>query len=314
MNEHFADRLLNAIRTKKAPVCVGLDPVYDRLPPAIKDQPDFNDPRDRAASLDAVLEFSRKVIHVVAPLVPALKINIAFFERFYGEGIDAYFELVEEAARQNLIVIGDCKRGDVGHTAEVYAQTHLSDPDFDDVDDLVAPDAVTLHSYLGLDAIKPFVQVAKEESKGVFALVQTSNESAAEIQGFTNAEGLTLAEHVGRLVNTWAGDHGLMGRQGYSCLGAVVAPRNPDLTRRLRALMPNCLFLVPGYGAQGANAEDVKLCFKDNGTGAIVNASRSVIYAFEEPQYRDQHGENWEKCIESACRDFAAKIAQSIGL
>jgi len=313
MTENFADRLLQAIRTRKSPVCVGLDPVYSKLPPAIIEHRDFNDGDDSEVALDAVLQFCRKVIKVVGPIVPAVKINTAYFERFYGEGIDAYLELVQEAASADLLVIGDCKRGDVGHTAELYAKSQLADPDFDNLDQLTAPDAVTLHSYLGLDSLKPFLGIACEQGKGVFALVQTSNPSAAEVQEFTNSEGLTLSEHVGKLVNEWAGGAGLMGQSGFSALGAVVAPRNVETARRLREAMPNCLFLVPGYGAQGATAEDIANCFKPDGTGAIVNASRSVIYAYGRDEYQDQ-ADNWEKCIELACQNFAADIAKAVGM
>lgn len=314
MSEHFADRLLSEIKKKKTPACVGLDPVYEHLPTAIRELPDFNDPGDTEAALDAVLEFSRMVIKTVAPIVPAIKINSACFERYYGEGVDAYVELVQEAAEAGLIVIGDCKRGDVGHTAELYAQAHLADPDFDNLDHLIAPDAITVNSYLGLDGLKPFLTVCREEGKGVFALVLTSNESAREVQGFMDGDGRTLSEHIAGLINKWSGDDGLVGKQGYSSLGAVVAPRNAEMARRLRALMPRCIFLVPGYGAQGLTAADLAPCFKSDGTGALVSASRSVIYAFDSPRYEQPAATSWLKAVEAACKDFAADIARAAGL
>ncbi len=313
MPDHFADRLLGAIEQKKAPVCVGIDPVYSNLPTAIRDMPDFGDGNDTESALDAILEFSRIVIKSVAPIVPAIKINTAFFERYYGEGVDAYMELVQEAAGLDLLVIGDCKRGDVGHTAELYAQSQLADPDFENLNHLIAPDAVTLHSFLGLDGLKPFLNVCRQHGKGVFAVVQTSNESAPEIQGFANSEGLTLSEHLAGLINSWAGDDGLLGRRGYSCLGAVVAPRNVEFAKQLRALMPRCIFLVPGYGAQGLAAADIAHCFKPDGTGAIVSASRSVIYAFNNPRYEQQTEISWVKAVEAACQDFANEVAQAAG-
>jgi orotidine-5'-phosphate decarboxylase len=311
--DHFADRLLKAIREKKSPVCVGIDPVYARLPAAIRDLPDFNDGSDTESALDAVLEFCRLVIKTVAPIVPAVKINSAYFERYYGEGVDAYMELVQEAASHDLVVIGDCKRGDVGHTAEVYAQAQLADPDFSNFDHLVAPDAVTLNCYLGLDALKPFLHVCRAQAKGAFVLVLTSNESATEVQALRCDDGCTVSERVAGLVSKWAGDDGLMGAEGFSCLGAVVAPRGADSARQLRALMPHCLFLIPGYGAQGLTAADIAPCFKPDGSGAVVNASRSIIYAYENPRYSELAESSWVSAVEAACREFAADIAKTAG-
>ena len=304
MSAHFADRLLAAIREKGSPACVGIDPVYARLPAEITGQGGMNDQNDVEGCIDAVLEFCRRVVAVVAPMVPAVKINSAFFEGFYWQGVEAYYDLVQEAAAAGLIVIGDVKRGDIGHSSGVYAQAHLGDPSFADLDDLVAPDAVTVNAYLGLDGLRPFLQTAREEDKGVIALVQTSNESAVEVQGLTLEGGMRVSERVGALVNAWAGDEGLIGDSGYSCLGAVVSPRDQDSTIKLRALMPNCIFLVPGFGAQGRTVEQIQPCFKADGTGALVNASRSVIYAYEDSKYLEMYASEWDKCVEAACRDF----------
>jgi orotidine-5'-phosphate decarboxylase len=304
LSEHFADRLIAAIREKGSPACVGIDPVYDRLPAEVTAPVGMNDATDLEGSVDAILEFCRRIITIVAPMVPAVKINSAFFEGYYWYGVEAYYDLVQEAAEAGLIVIGDVKRGDIGHSAQRYARAHLANPGFADLDELVAPDAVTVNSYLGLDGIKPFLETARRDNKGVFALVQTSNESAAELQGLTLEGGMKLSERVGTLVNAWAGDEGLVGRSGYSCLGAVVSPRDEESTVKLRALMPNCIFLVPGFGAQGKSPEQIKPCFKADGTGALVNTSRSVIYAFEEPKYLEMYASEWEKCVELACRDF----------
>ncbi|MCP4247038.1 MAG: orotidine-5'-phosphate decarboxylase [bacterium] len=308
MSAHFADRLLAAIREKGVPACVGLDPVYARLPADIAEQDELNDETNVESSLDALLEFCRQVIEIVAPMVPAVKINSAFFERYYSDGVEGYYDLVQEAAERDLIVIGDVKRGDIGHSSGLYAQAHLADPDFADLGELVAPDAVTVNPYFGLDALRPFLDISREQDKGLFALVQTSNESAAEVQGLTLDSGMKLCEKVGVLVNTWAGDDGLIGESGYSCLGAVVSPRDEASTTKLRALMPNCIFLVPGFGAQGRTSEQVKLCFKPDGTGALVSASRSVIYAYEDLKYLELYTSEWAKCVEHACRDFVAAV------
>ncbi|MCG3136883.1 MAG: Orotidine 5'-phosphate decarboxylase [Phycisphaerae bacterium] len=308
MSVHFTDRLLRAIADKSAPICVGLDPVYEKLPPSLVAAARQQCASEHEAEIMAILEFCRRIIAIIAPIAPAIKINTAYFERYYGAGIDGYFELVKEAVRHQLIVIGDCKRGDVGHTAEQYASAQLADRDFDKGGRWVAPDAVTLHTYLGLDGLLPFLQVARTQGKGIFALIQTSNPSAGEIQNFTNAAGITLAEHVAQLLDRWASAEGLIGVSGYSALGAVVAPKQPELTRRLRELMPRSIFLVPGYGAQGATADDVRPCFNADGRGALITASRSVIFAHASPRYQARHGDQWEKCVESACRDFAGEV------
>jgi orotidine-5'-phosphate decarboxylase len=304
----FADRLLHAIRAKGAPVCIGIDPVYDNLPAEITEHPEFNDAGDSEVGVDAVLEFCRRIIRIVAPFVPAVKINSAFFERYYSEGIDGYYQLIQEAAEKDLIVIGDVKRGDVGHTAELYAAAHLADPSFDNLDELVGPDAVTLSPYLGFDAVKPFLDVARSDQKGVFILVKTTNPSAGEIQDLVGPDGSTVAEHVARHVAQWGSDPSLIGECGYSAVGAVVSPKDPTTAAKLRALMPQAVFLVPGYGAQGASAADVAACFKPDGTGALVSASRSIIYAYENMKYLEMYASEWEKCVEQACKDFVADL------
>lgn len=312
--ENFADNLLGAIAEKRSAACVGIDPVFDRLPSEINENPEMNDEHNSEVALDAIREFCRRVINIVAPYVPAVKINSAYFERYYSEGVFAYCELVEEAANRGLIVIGDVKRGDVGHTAEMYARSALGDPDFADLDDLVAPDAITVNGYLGLDGVQPFLDVAANEGKGVFVLVRTTNASAAEIQDARLEDGRAVYELVGQQVDAWATGEGLMGQKGYSCLGAVVGAKDRDQTIKLRALMPHCLFLVPGWGAQGAEPESVAACFKSDGTGALVSASRSVIYAFDQDvagmKYIEMYPSEWEKCVEQACKDFVADVAK----
>ena len=312
MGTHFADRLIEAIRAKNAPVCIGIDPTYDRLPAEITDQKELNDATDSEAALDAVIEFSRRVVKIVAPIVPAVKINIAFFERYYWEGIEAYFELIQEAKEAGLIVIGDCKRGDIGNTAEMYAKSMLADPDFFNLDDMMGPDAVTVASYFGLDGVQPFADVANTEGKGLFALVRTSNSSAAELQNAKLESGDTVAEYVARQVAAWGSENGTLGENGYSNIGAVVAATDPEAGAKLRELMPQSLFLVPGLGAQGGTAADVAACFKSDGTGAIVNASRSVIYAYDDMKYVEKFTSEWAKCIEAACKDFVTEVNQAI--
>jgi len=245
------------------------------------------------------------VIRIVAPHVPAIKVNIAFFERYGHEGIRVYFELVRCARDADLIVIGDVKRADIGHSSTQYAHAHLGDLK---PAGLIAPDAITVNPYFGFDTIRPFIDIARDTGRGLFVLVQTSNASAAEVQNVALSDGSTLCQHVARLVQTWASGEGLVGSSNYSCVGAVVSPRDIESTQRIRTLMPNCLFLVPGFGAQGRTVEEVAECFNADGTGAIVNASRSVIYAYRDERYSETCGDDWQAGVDQACRDFVNAI------
>ncbi len=308
MPENFADRLLAAIKDKKSATCVGIDPVYSRLPAEIAEHRDLNDETDSEAALDAILEFSRRIIKIVAPLVPAVKINTAFFERYYADGIDAYMELLQEAADHKLIAIGDCKRGDIGSTSEMYAKSALSDPDFGNLDDLVGPDAITVNAWAGLEGVQPFIDVAREEQKGLFVWVKATNPGAEIIQGAKLESGKTVAEHLATQVGLWATGDKLIGRAGYSAVGAVVAAKDPEATKRLRELMPASIFLIPGFGAQGTSAAELAPAFKPDGTGALVTASRSVIYAYEDMKYVERFTSEWDKCVEAACKDFVEAV------
>ncbi|MCK4623929.1 MAG: orotidine-5'-phosphate decarboxylase [Phycisphaerae bacterium] len=290
MAEHFADRLLAAIGRVGSPVCVGIDPAYDRLPDELKNG-------DEVAAIEA---FGLGIIKAVARCVPAVKPQIAYFERYGSEGVAAYEKVVTAARKAGLIVIGDVKRNDIGSTAAAYAAGHLNAEN--------TPDAITVNGYLGADGLMPFVDTAANVGKGVFVLVRTSNPSAATIQDFADANGKKFYEHIAEQVADIGSGEGLIGDSGYSCVGAVVGATYPDEARRLREIMPKQIFLVPGYGAQGASADDCAAAFKSDGTGAIVNASRSVIYAFSRDEYA---GMDWKKAIETAAKKFADDIKQS---
>ncbi len=295
MAGHFADRLLAAIDAKGSPVCVGIDPVYDRLPGEL-----IGDEAEGATQTGALGVFCYEVIQLVAPIVPAVKVQSAYFEKYGWVGADLYFKVVQFARRCGLVVIGDVKRGDIGSTAAAYAAGHLARED--------APDAITVNGYLGADGVQPFIDAASRGGQGVFVLVRTSNPSAAAVQDFADASGKTLYEHVAEQVAAMGGQ--TVGERGYSLLGAVVGATWPDQARQLRELMPQQLFLVPGYGAQGASAADCAAAFKPDGTGAIVNASRSVIFAFETDT---RAGRPWRDAIAAATRAFAADIAAAAG-
>jgi orotidine-5'-phosphate decarboxylase len=281
---------------------VGLDPVLESLPPALR-------PRDNthAAAVAALESFGRGVLDVVAPHVPAVKINAGFFEAHYGEGLAAYYRLVAHAHTRGLLVIGDIKRGDIGSTAKLYARGHLGAPRQEDVDPAMIPDAVTLAGYLGENAVRPFIEAARELGRGLYVLVRPSDPGADEVHEF--GSGPRFYEHMADLVGRWGAGAGLLGECGLSCVGAVVAPKDAASTAALRARLPQTPFLVPGYGAQGATAENCRPCLRADGSGAVINASRAVIYAFERADYRVRYGDDWQACVAAACQAFAADVA-----
>ncbi len=297
-SENFADRLAAAIEAKGSPVCVGIDPRYDRLPEALSAGADA----DAATRAARVAQFCWEVLDAVAEHVPAVKPQSAYFEALGPAGVETYFQVVRWARQKGLLVIGDAKRNDIGSTAEAYAAGHLAGAD--------RPDALTVNGYLGRDGLAPFLDVCREEGKGVFVLVRTSNRSAGEVQDFADAGGRRLYEHVAGLVAAWGDEAGLVGERGYSAVGAVVGATWPDEARALRKLMPHQTFLVPGYGAQGGTAADCAASFAADGTGAIVNASRSVIYAFADADAGA--GGGWQQAVAAAARAFAGDVRSAL--
>ncbi len=305
MPEHFSDRLLKAVERTGSPVCVGIDPVLERLPDSVAPHDD-----DALEASAALMEFSCRVISAVAEFVPAVKIQAACFERYRAEGVAMMYDVVHHAHEAGLIVILDAKRGDIGITAEHYADGFFNplglDPlqtrdDFElDAGELELIDAVTIHSYLGADGIEPFCR----NGRGAFALVRTSNPAGDLLQAAKLESGRTVAQHVAAMVADLG--RACMGTQGYSNLGAVVGATKRAEAADLRALMPDTLFLVPGYGAQGAGPDDIGDCFNSDGRGALITASRSIIYAFDDDQ------REWESDVAAAARQFAREVRQAI--
>ena len=312
MASHFADRLCDAVKTKKTSLIVGLDPVYTRLPTAIRSHREMNDEFDAAAAVDAIFDFCTQTMRIVAPMVPAVKINIAFFEKYLWEGLETYYSLISEADELGLEIIGDVKRGDIGHTAAAYAAAHLENPELAGLEDNLAPDAITVNGYTGTDGIEPFADMADKQGKGIFVLVRTSNPSAAAIQDFTDADGQAMYEKLADIVAQIANKDERIGTHGYSNVGMVVGGTAPRITTALRQKYDKVWFLVPGYGSQGAEAADcVRFC-KPDGTGALINASRSIIYAYEKPKYKEQFGDDWKRCIEQAVIDAKVDLANAM--
>ena len=311
MDELFADRLLGKIEAKGAPICVGIDPIFEMLPDAVAGEPAERNANDAEEAIDAIFDFTTTVLKVIAPHVPCVKFQSAYFEKYLWEGVEAYYSLVQEAAELDLLVIGDVKRGDIGSTASAYAAAHLADPPFDEHEDVIVPDAVTVNPMLGLDTLEPFLQAAKTFGKGLFVLVRTSNPGSADLQDVALADGRTWSEMLAdRLAPLTVGD-GLVGKRGFSSIGAVVGATQPHTMASLRQRLPKSIFLLPGYGTQGATAEMTRAAFVD-GRGAIVSASRSILYAHREKKYADACGGDWRKCVEQAVIDMKKDVSSVI--
>jgi orotidine-5'-phosphate decarboxylase len=293
--EHFADRLLSAVEAKGSPVCVGIDPRFDRLPEELQRG------SDEAGRLQTLRTFCEEVLRIVEPYVPAVKPQSAYFEAYGPPGVEAYYDVVRRARDLGLLVVGDVKRNDIGSTAAAYAAGHVTAD--------AAPDAVTVGGYFGTDGLAPFLDAARDAGRGLFVLVRTSNPSAGDVQDVPDADGRPLYERVAELVARLGRGEGLIGERGYSAVGAVVGATYPEQARALRAIMPEQIFLVPGYGAQGATAADCAAAFRPDGTGAIVNASRSVLYAHQREEYAEL---DWRQAVEAAARDFTEDIRRAV--
>lgn len=302
---HFTTRLHKLIRERKTPALVGIDPRFDLLPDdIIKSAKDagLNDLEMQAAAFE---EFSIRLIDVVAPLVPAVKPQAAFFEELGPAGGVALGNVIRYARRAGLIVICDAKRGDIGSTAEAYARGYLAGSD-----ESAAPwgaDALTVNPYLGADTLEPFVKVCEERGAGIYVLVRTSNPGAGTFQDRVS-DGAKHFEHVAAVVEQFAER---TTEQGWGCVGAVVGATYPEELQLLREAMPHAPLLVPGYGSQGGTASDVAAAFTPEGLGAIVNSSRGINFAFRSEKYRERFASHeWEQAIEQATRDMIADLAQ----
>lgn len=254
---------------------------------------------------DAIWKFNQAIIDAVADLIPAVKPQIAMYEQFGLAGLVAYDKTVKYCKEKGLIVIADAKRGDIGSTSTAYAVGHIGHVQ---VGNTVCKgfdaDMLTVNPYLGSDGIKPFVDVCNSDDKGIFVLVKTSNPSSGEFQDRL-IDGRALYEHIAEKVVVW-GKESMDG--AYSNVGAVVGATYPEMSKVLRKLMPNTYFLVPGYGAQGGTAEDLRYCFNEDGLGAVVNSSRGIIAAYRQEKYQKFGEENFFEASRQATMDMIADI------
>lgn len=283
------DKLIEKIEETQGPIVVGLDPRLNFIPRHIKDKAYEIYGKTPKAVGRTFYEFNKKIIDNIYDLVPAIKPQIAMYEQYGPEGLEAYIKTIDYAKEKGLIVIGDIKRSDIASTAEAYSNGHIGKVEIEEESCTVfKQDAITLNPYLGVDSIEPYIENCTIYDKGLFILVKTSNPNSGEFQDL-DIGGEKLYERVGRSVNKWGED--LIGKRGYSSVGAVVGATHPEEARIIRKLMPKSYFLVPGYGAQGARAEDLKGYFNKDGLGAIINSSRGIIAAYKNEKYKTKFAE-----------------------
>ena len=276
-------KLIEGIKKKDAPIVVGLDPMLSYVPSHILDKAIKEKGETLEAAASAVLEYNKALIDAIYDLIPAVKPQIAMYEQFGVPGMTAFTETVNYCKEKGLIVIGDVKRGDIGSTSKAYANAHIGrisigSSSFAPFDE----DFCTVNPYLGSDGVKPFIDVCNEYDRGIFILVKTSNPSSGEFQDVLIGDGRAVYELVGQKVRDWGADN-LEGV--YSNVGAVVGATYPEQAAVLRKLMPHTFILAPGYGAQGATADDLSGFFDADGLGAIVNSSRGIIAAYKKEKY-----------------------------
>ncbi len=298
----ITDRLIEGIIRMQNPTCVGLDTLFDYLPDEMKaGVTDFDGVAQR------VVEFNKKIIDNVCDIVPSVKVQIAYYETYGAAGMQAYEETLKYAAEKGLVVIADAKRNDIGSTAACYARTFLGETVVNECKRKAFPsDYVTVNGYLGTDGIAPFVEECKTHDKGIFVLVKTSNPSGAEIQNVNLENGVPMYEYMGGLVEKWG--EGTIGEYGYSAVGAVVGATHPTEAARLRKILPHTFFLIPGYGAQGGNAEMLKSCFNENGLGGVVNNSRGILCAYK------KNGGSYFEAARAACIAMQKDLSSVIGV
>lgn len=303
------NQLCAKIKKTGAPVVVGLDPMLAYIPAHIQKKAfaEYGETLEGAA--EAIWQYNKGIVDAVYDLIPAVKPQIAMYEQFGIPGLQAFEKTVSYCKEKGLIVIGDIKRGDIGSTSAAYAAGHLGKAVIGS--SRIAPfaeDFVTVNPYLGSDGVKPFIEVCKEEKKGLFILVKTSNPSSGEFQDQL-VDGRPLYELVGEKVAAWGEEH--MG-DTYSYIGAVVGATYPEIGKSLRKLMPKTFILVPGYGAQGGKGADLVHYFNEDGLGAIVNSSRGIIAAYKQEKYAAFGEEGYADASRQAVKDMIADIGGAL--
>lgn len=315
------DKLIDKIKVTKAPIVVGLDPMMKFVPERIKKVAFDLKGETLEGAAEAIWLFNKEIVDKIYDLIPAVKPQIAMYEQFGIPGLISFQRTVDYCKQKGLVVIGDVKRGDIGSTSVAYATAHLGKVQVgNSLCTGFGEDFATVNPYLGTDGVQPFIDVCKEEKKGIFILVKTSNASSGEFQdrlvkSEVDAENNTISERplyelVGEKVAQW-GDQ-FIGSNGYSYVGAVVGATYPEQGRILRQIMPKAFILVPGYGAQGASGKDLVHFFDENRLGAIVNSSRGIIAAYQNDKYKQFGSANFADAARQAVIDMVADIDQAL--
>ncbi len=299
------NKLIENIKKTGAPIVVGLDPKLDFVPKQVQEKAyaEFGETLEGAA--EAIWQFNKEIVDHTYDLIPAVKPQIAMYEQFGIPGLEAFKKTVDYCKEKGLVVIGDIKRGDIGSTSAAYAVGHIGKVQVGSK--TYAPfdeDFVTVNPYLGSDGVNPFIDICKEEKKGLFILVKTSNPSSGEFQDQL-VDGKPLYELVGEKVAQWG--EACMGDE-YSYIGAVVGATYPEMGKVLRKVMPKSYILVPGYGAQGGQGKDLVHFFNEDGLGAIVNSSRGIIAAYKQDQYAKFGEEHFGQASRAAVEAMVADI------
>ncbi len=303
-------KLTDKIQKTNAPIVVGLDPMMKFIPESIKKNAFAEYGETLAGAAEAIWQYNKGLIDAIYDLIPAVKPQIAMYEQFGVEGLIAYKKTLDYCKEKDLVIIGDIKRGDIGSTSSAYATGHLGKITIGG--NTYAPfdeDFATVNPYLGSDGVKPFIDVCKEEKKGIFILVKTSNPSSGEFQDRL-IDGKPLYEWVGQKVDEWGSD--CMGSNGYSYVGAVVGATYPEMGKILRDIMPKSYILVPGYGAQGGKGADLVHFFNKDGLGAIVNSSRGIIAAYQNEKYASFGEAGYADAARQAVIDMREDIAGAL--
>jgi orotidine-5'-phosphate decarboxylase len=283
---HFADRLAAGVERKGAPLCVGLDPMLERLPTELVGA-------DPAASYEL---FCRGIVDAVAESAVAVKLQSAFFEALGSRGVAVFERVAEHARAAGLLVVADVKRGDIPSTAEAYAAAYLEprggEPPLADI--------ITVSAYMGRDSLEPFLRACREHGNGIFCLLKTSNPGSGDVQDLPLADGRPLWHHVAELVDGWGA--GLVGESGLSAVGAVVGATHPGVVETARRLLPRAVLLLLGVGVQGAQPADVAPAFAEHPAGGLVSISRPILYAHEE------RGGDWRDAAAAKAARFAEEL------
>lgn len=299
------DQLIEKIEACQNPTVVGLDPRLSMIPEAIREEAYEKYGKTPEGAAEAFYLFNKEILDAVYDLIPAVKPQVAMYEMYGVSGLAAYIKTIAYAREKGLIVIGDIKRSDIASTAQAYADGHIGvAPVEGEKYEIYKEDFVTLNPYLGVESIEPYFKNMKDHNKGIFVLVKTSNPGSGQIQDLlAGPEDKPLYEIVGGLVEEWGSD--FRGQYGYSDVGAVVGATHPEQGKRLREVLPHTFFLVPGYGAQGATAQDLRGCFDKEGRGAIVNSSRGIIAAWQKEKYASAfRADQWAQASRQAVLDM----------